>query len=79
MFDDGCEAYQLKGRGTDGRAMQPLEVASPSTRSLWNVQNHSLLLRMRMPNPRAAFQDKVVGGGVGWGETAPGEGQERGL
>lgn len=32
-----------------------------------------------MPNPGAAFQDKVVGGGVEWGEAAPGEGQERGL
>jgi hypothetical protein len=33
--------------------------------------------RDAVPNPRAAFQDK--GGGGGWGEAGPGEGQERRL
>lgn len=48
-----------------GGQCSPWRWGAPPRRSLWNVQNHSLLLRMRMPNPRVAFQDKVVGGGVG--------------
>lgn len=62
-----------------GGQRRPCRWRATPRRRLWNVQSRGLLLGMRTPNPRAAFQDKVVGGGVGLGEAAPGEGQERGL